>query len=232
MFPTTLLKKKVVSFRHGKRKPRPPTVRGIASRIVEFDRLLSQLDLTKGEIVECGVGQGKSLTAILSVTEAYGMKAEVWALDSFAGFPEATPHDEGGKVKCGPIKPNYKKYNTRWVRTRLRLAGFSDDEVEERVHFVEGFFPDSFRGYHGREVVFLHVDVDLYQSHVDVLSYFWDKVVDGGIVLFDDYGSAGWPGAKRAVDEFIARHDLKDCLFVEKVSKKYYLKKGCKHDGR
>ncbi|MGM3941125.1 TylF/MycF family methyltransferase, partial [Salmonella sp. NW387] len=52
---------------------------------------------------------------------------------------------------------------------------------------------------------FVHVDVDLYQPTRDSIQFFYPRMVPGGIMLFDDYGSGMQsPGAARAVDDFMA----------------------------
>ena len=53
---------------------------------------------------------------------------------------------------------------------------------------------------------FVHIDVDLYQPTIDSLEFFWKKLVDGGFIVVDDYGSSQFPGAGIAVDEFLKEH--------------------------
>jgi hypothetical protein len=49
----------------------------------------------------------------------------------------------------------------------------------------------------------LHLDCDLYKPTRAVLHALWDKVTRGGVVIFDEYAIADWPGETAAVDEFL-----------------------------
>ena len=55
---------------------------------------------------------------------------------------------------------------------------------------------------------FVHLDVDLYAPTLASLEYFVPRLVDGGVIICDDYGAPLFPGAHRAWDRFCARHDL------------------------
>jgi hypothetical protein len=51
----------------------------------------------------------------------------------------------------------------------------------------------------------VNVDVDLYEPTRDSIEFFYSRLVPGGLLLFDDYGSEMQsPGAARAIDEFMA----------------------------
>jgi asparagine synthase (glutamine-hydrolysing) len=52
----------------------------------------------------------------------------------------------------------------------------------------------------------LHVDGDWYESVKVCLESLYDKVSPGGVIQFDDY--AHWAGARKAVDEFLARRGV------------------------
>ncbi|HSD42676.1 MAG TPA: TylF/MycF/NovP-related O-methyltransferase [Burkholderiales bacterium] len=47
----------------------------------------------------------------------------------------------------------------------------------------------------------MHLDVDLYAPTRACLEYFLPRLVSGGVVVCDDYGSSAFPGAARAWDE-------------------------------
>ena len=48
----------------------------------------------------------------------------------------------------------------------------------------------------------MHLDCDLYQSYLDVLNGLYKNVKQGGSIIFDEYYSLKYPGARIAVNEF------------------------------
>jgi hypothetical protein len=54
----------------------------------------------------------------------------------------------------------------------------------------------------------VHLDVDLYEPTLACLEYFYSRLAAGGVIICDDYGAPLFPGARRAWDEFCARHDV------------------------
>ena len=51
------------------------------------------------------------------------------------------------------------------------------------------------------KIALLHIDTDVYEPAVTILNNMYDRVVRGGVIMFDDYGT--FPGETKAVDEFI-----------------------------
>jgi hypothetical protein len=66
------------------------------------------------------------------------------------------------------------------------------------------------------KISLLHIDVDVYEPTKIILETLWDKVVKGGIVMLDDYGTV--EGETKAVDEFIAKFDN---LYMQKPPYNY-----------
>lgn len=50
------------------------------------------------------------------------------------------------------------------------------------------------------KISLLHIDVDVYEPTKIALEYLYDRVVPGGLIVFDDYGTVA--GETKAVDEF------------------------------
>jgi hypothetical protein len=157
-----------------------------------------------GVIVECGVATGKSLGILGLVSDK-----KIYGFDSFEGFPKGT--DKDSKSFSSDKKWLYKLMGIDLARDNIIRMGLSSADVDSRIFFVKGFFPDSFDGFK-EEVALLHLDVDLYQSYKDCLSHFFPLLTAGGVMLFDEYDSGKdlekWPGAKIAIDEFLSEHNL------------------------
>ena len=51
----------------------------------------------------------------------------------------------------------------------------------------------------------VNIDLDLFDPTKAALEHFFPLVVRGGVVILDDY--EGFPGAKKAVDEYLADHN-------------------------
>ena len=103
----------------------------------------------------------------------------------------------------------------------------SDAFVQSHLTVTKGFFDTSLKYYTGSRIALLHIDVDLYQSYLDVLNQLFSKVISGGVIVFDEYMSESdlkkFPGAKKAIDEFFkGRGEIqKDSLY----GKYYFIKK-------
>jgi O-methyltransferase len=113
--------------------------------------------------------------------------------DTFDGLPEATEWD-----------PKFRK------------GGFASslDQVQgylqrfPRVHYHKGLFPDTAHGLDDLSFSFVHLDVDLYQSTLSGLEWFYPRLNRGGVLISHDYTIA--KGVRKAFDEFFL--DKPECL--------------------
>jgi len=118
-------------------------------------------------------------------------------VDSFEGLSEPTESDLD-RDPAGDVAPRAEKhlYTAGVDLVRAALSEYP------AVTFHKGWIPDVFRHIPEQRYRFVHVDVDLYEPTRDSLSYFFPRLVPGGILVVDDYGYLDFPGARRAVDEF------------------------------
>ena len=163
--------------------------------------LLEEALKQPGDVVECGVFRGASLRRIAKTVKDIAPEKTVFGLDSFEGFPSGGINEE----------------DTTLFRTEARLMGKftnADDVPGRLTKFAEtfgmkldlrrGFFEKTLPGITGRPLAFLHIDCDTYSGHVEVLDALFEHVVPGGIIVLDDYNTEAWPGATKAVDEFLS----------------------------
>ena len=75
----------------------------------------------------------------------------------------------------------------------------------ERIHLVEGDVLTTIPAHAPERIALLRLDTDWYESTKHELEQLVPRVSPNGILIVDDYGH--WPGARRAVDEYLAGFD-------------------------
>lgn len=66
-----------------------------------------------------------------------------------------------------------------------------------------GMFPEHNAEQVDERIALLHIDVDVYESALGVLTWALPRLVMGAVVVFDDYGFHGCEGVTRLVNEFV-----------------------------
>jgi O-methyltransferase len=78
-------------------------------------------------------------------------------------------------------------------------------EFSEAAVFNKGYIPDSFsESKSPEELVWLHVDLNSAAPTLDTLEYFYERILPGGIILFDDYAFHDHALTKELVDTFFS----------------------------
>lgn len=197
-------------------------------RTLYMARLLSEVGDVSGSIIECGVGQGRGLAVWTSLSLLAQDRRQIWAFDSFEGFPRLAPEDKATTDFEASLS-EYRQFDIPYVTTTLRQFGISDSDINRRIAFAKGFIPDSLELFDKKPIALLHLDLDIYEPYKAALDYFWDFVSPGGIVAFDEYDKAfdvhKWPGAQKAVNEFLDAHGLRGNLERDPGCGNVYLRK-------
>jgi hypothetical protein len=76
-----------------------------------------------------------------------------------------------------------EKYAESAEKVRMNFSEWAN------VELVKGQLPDSLSNARITEIAFLHLDLNHAISEVLVLRRLWNLIVDGGIVVLDDFGS-------------------------------------------
>ncbi len=147
--------------------------------------LARSLNNLPGEMAEVGVYAGASAKLIC---EARGDKP-LHLFDTFEGLPSAADQDRG--VYDG--KPGMYACSLESVRCYLQSY--------PNVNFHKGLFPDTAGPIEDRKFAFVHFDVDLYESTLACLKFFYPRMTPGGIMLSHDYSLLA--GVRQAFTEFL-----------------------------
>ena len=159
----------------------------------------------QGDIVECGVGRGVSIFKMGKISTILEMNKNIYGYDSFEGFPEPNIKDSSFR---NPKKGDWSDTSKKYVEEHFSESQILKDFFIKNVSLVEGFFDKSLPISNHKEISFLHLDCDLYDSYKTCLKELYNKVTKGGIILIDEYKHPKWPGATKAIDEFGQTNDL------------------------
>ena len=176
-----------------------------------IQKYIKQTKNIKGNIVECGIGRGRSLICLCYLKKELNLKKEIYAFDSFGGFKFISKKDNSyRKPKKGDWErsPNQKiKYTKNFIHQVLKFHLFKKNYVKYQLikGYVENTIP-KFKKKIGK-ISFLSCDVDLFSGHKVILENLWANLSKGGIIYFDDVypkkiKKLSFPGARLAYDEF------------------------------
>lgn len=160
-------------------------------RCFELWKLVEQAaKLPSGALIEVGVWRGGTGALIAKKASLCGVKESVFLCDTFRGVVKAGEQDTSYK---GGEHADTSRRSVDDLVSRLQLTN---------VEVLEGTFPDqTSRFVEDLEFRLIHVDVDVYQSAKDVVEWIWDRMVPGGIVVYDDFGFSTCTGITRYVEE-------------------------------
>ena len=159
-------------------------------------------DDDEGVVVECGVWRG-GMSVLLA--KLFPTKS-LYLCDSFVGFEPigASPYSLPlAKNPEGPAAGGERHYPEKPLVWQGEQASWrvSKEQVEQNladfglvpelhgIKFVPGFIRDSLPPILGEldKISCLRIDVDAYAATYECLKMLYDKVEDGGIIIFDDY---------------------------------------------
>lgn len=185
----------------------------------EFYSAISDLP---GHVVECGVFKGASLIRFATFRELLESPSsrKIIGFDVFGDFPDASNAADAHFVE-------------QWQRAAG--AGIPKEELERvfwhkkirNVELVKGDInhtaPDYCAANHHLKIAILHIDTDILEPARVALEQFYSRVVKGGIIILDDYGTEY--GGTKAVDDYFAEKDVQiKKLSISHASPSYIIK--------
>jgi hypothetical protein len=176
--------------------PEASADREIKDRRFVLYSMAQSLAALPGDTVECGVFTGASSFLMCLATAGVVPGRLHHVFDSFSGLsePEAVDAPRDGHTF------RWQKHDllVPLEKVKKNLSRF------EHIRYYQGWIPTRFQEVADRRFCLVHVDVDLYQPTLDSIAFFYERLVPGGMIVCDDYGSSACPGAKQAFDEFMA----------------------------
>lgn len=155
--------------------------------------------LSRFNAVECGVFTGSSLVACAKYAHESGIPFKMLGLDTFSGLPPLSDQDK-------LFAPADATYLNKTLFTETSLSGvqalIDRADLGRYVELHEGLFSHSLPLLEEQKYHYVNIDCDLFEPHIECLEYFYPRMVQGGVIFFDDYNSINYPMAGKAIDQF------------------------------
>jgi hypothetical protein len=169
--------------------------------ITELLKLLETLLNVKGNIIECGSSRCGTSIIIASYLRAKQVHKIIYACDSFQGFDatELEKERQAGLTKAPHNSFTSSSYN--YVKRKISKLGFKDTVIP-----IRGFFQDTLSEIESN-FCFALIDCDLEESIIYCAETIWPKLMNNGCIVFDDYTSEEFRGARSGIECFVNKHE-------------------------
>lgn len=176
-----------------------------SARMIETAFAFIHNNQIPGDYLEFGVYEGRTFTAAWEAAQRYGRPAmRLHAFDSWKGLPPLKPEDEHGHFHEGQFSCDRATFERRLRSRKVDMS---------RISIHDGYFQDTLSRQGGlralgiSQAAVVWVDCDLYASARQVLSVLEDVLVNGTVLVFDDwycYAGRMDRGEQRACSEWLA----------------------------
>ena len=167
-----------------------------------------------GDFVECGTWKGgSSMVMAMTLMNLGDTSRDLYLYDTFeGGWPAGGEHDirsdgvTAHELWLQAVANNetpdtlFAKANS--VRELMAATGYP----EGKIHLVKGKVEDTIPGTAPEHIGLLRVDTDWYDSYLHILTHFYPRVPQRGVLMLDDYTS--FLGAKKATDEYFEQNKV------------------------
>lgn len=160
-----------------------------------------------GAIVECGVFKGSSFCRFAMFRELLenNYSRKIVGFDVFDKFPE-TNFESDKEIRGRFIQ---EAGNESITKEQLREV-LENKNLNTSIELVKGNIMETVPKYVEQhpefKIALLNLDTDIYEPAVVILEHLYPRIVNGGILIMDDYGV--FPGETKAVDEYFKNKNV------------------------
>lgn len=180
-------------------------------RILEYDRILSEIKNIKGDIIEFGSYDGNNFFLLKKLLDLKKIKKKIYTVDHSKGLKDFSEIEFAIKKK----KLNmYKKPNAnKLIKDLIKFFKFDNayfinkDVMKIRKNF-----------FNKKKFSLVILDLDLYKPTMKILEIIEKHISKNALLVFDQANTAVWKGEKLAVNNFLKKY--KNYKILKKI--KFY----------
>jgi len=165
---------------------------------------INETENLEGDILELGTYKCGTTIMMARFLKNIGSKRKVIGCDAFKGLPYDDKHSSQQNAKG-----MFSDVTVEYVLEKIKKFG-----VDDKITIIEGLFEETLlKSLSEQKFSMVLLDCDLYDAAKFSLEFAYPRLVEGGLIMFDDYDRTGrnnpeW-GETKAVDEFCSSHNIK-----------------------
>ncbi|MFT9427563.1 MAG: TylF/MycF/NovP-related O-methyltransferase, partial [Sporolactobacillus sp.] len=160
-----------------------------------------------GAFIECGVFKGASFCQFAMFREILdnASSKQLIGFDIFDKFPETEFDGDKESRNTFINSAGIESISKTQLEDVLQHKG-----AYKNVELIKGDItltvPDYLKSHPELKISLLNLDTDIYEPAVTILENLYPRLVNGGILIIDDYGV--FPGEPKAVDEYFQNNNV------------------------
>jgi hypothetical protein len=190
----------------------------IIGKLFYRNNFFNQVKDLPGDIVEIGVFKGSGVASFVKMLEIYNNNSikKVIGFDIFNPKNASIILDSYNDVDKNSMNMVYSRVSEsdrtlESVNNNLQKMGIKDKYllIEGDVAITLPKFIEENKGF---RISLLYIDVDIEEPTYNTLKFLWDRVVPGGIIVFDEYEFHKFSESSGA-DRFFKEYNIKYKIF-------------------
>ena len=188
-----------------------------AAKVFALIEIFLKIKHLPGSIVECGVFKGQSFFLFQKLLDVYcpgDSLKKLIGFDTFRGLTSLSKEDGKKDLNRDKFKGGFNAKNFEKIFFNLLEVHQSDSMLPrfQRMQLIKGdvnkTLPKYIKKNPGLRISLLNLDLDLYKPTLSALKFLYPKVVNGGIVILDEYAMETFPGESKAFEDFFKRNNI------------------------
>jgi hypothetical protein len=185
----------------------------LSSDVTRVSKILAHYELYKktvhlpGVFIECGLFKGASFSLFASLRELLenSYSRTMVGFDTFGMYPETQFSDDNkGRQSFIELAGGQSISREQMIEVLMRKNLYRNIELVEGD--ITKTVPMYMKDHPELKISLLNLDTDIYEPAVTILEHLYPRIVNGGILILDDYGV--FPGETKAVDDYFAGMDI------------------------
>ena len=185
----------ILNFENNKIESGMNTPEQVEQLVINLHKVIdNNLD---GDVVEFGCFVGESSKYLMKTLVETKVNKNLYVYDSFEGLPDLSKWEENTGWRPRTLKTSEEILIQNFKQNNLPIPIIHKDWFKNVPDYK---IPE--------KICFAFLDGDFYDSIYDSLTKVYDKVVDGGVILFHDYLRPDLPGVDAAIVDFLNERGL------------------------